>query len=586
MEPHTLPVRSALGFTRGIALVLVLAAQAAPAVAAQQPSEGERDLDAAAHPPAPVLVEGEPVLWIAAALGPYSPQFRAARIEQRLDEALHDRTLRDLSVTVTEVQNSSELRVGQRVLMVVTDEDAASVRAPRTSIAQQYAHSLEAALRGERQRYAPAALTRGAVMALVSTAVFTAFIWVLLRVSGSVRLGLRQRLASRLARARVGAGELVPSDKIEQMLERIGGVIRIVLILFAFNVYLTFVLGLFPWTRGASLHLIDYAVTPIRAFGRAFLAYLPKMLFLAVVVAVVYVVIRIVSLFFRQIERGRLLFDAFPAEWAKPTYKIVRALLIAFGGVIAFPYLPASKSPAFTGISVFFGVLVSLASSSALSNMMAGIVLTYTGAFRLGDRVTVAGTFGDIIETSLLATRIRTIKNEEVTIPNGLVLGSAVTNYTREARTRGLILHTTVTISYDAPWRTVHDLLVEAALATPDILPVPKPFVWQTALNDFYVSYEINAYTASPQTLPDTYAALHAHIQDAFFAAGVEIMSPHYTSLRDGNTMAVPEAFRPPDYQARPFRVESAAPSLEGARGAPTAARPSAPADQPHRPAS
>jgi len=205
---------------------------------------------------------------------------------------------------------------------------------------------------------------------------------------------------------------------------------------------------------------------------------------------------------------------------------------------------------------VFMGVLVSLSSSSALSNMIAGIVMTYTGAFRIGDRVKLGDTFGDIIETSLLATRIRTIKNEDVTIPNSLVIGSAVTNYTREASTRGLILHTTVTIGYDAPWRTIHGLLIEAARATPGVLAEPAPFVWQTALNDFYVSYEINAYTASPQDMIDIYAALHARIQDTFFAAGVEIMSPHYTSIRDGNTVAMPEAFRPPAYEPRGFRLE------------------------------
>ena len=125
------------------------------------------------------------------------------------------------------------------------------------------------------------------------------------------------------------------------------------------------------------------------------------------------------------------------------------------------------------------------------------------------------------------------------------MIGSAVTNYTREAATRGLILHTTVTIGYDTPWRTIHGLLIEAARGTPGILAEPAPFVWQTALNDFYVSYEINAYTASARDMIDIYAALHARIQDTFYAAGVEIMSPHYTSLRDGNTVAIPEASRP-----------------------------------------
>ena len=266
--------------------------------------------------------------------------------------------------------------------------------------------------------------------------------------------------------------------------------------------------------------------------------------------------IQLVKLFFSQIQHGRVVFSNFPAEWADPTYKIVRVLLVAFGVVVAFPYLPASDSAAFAGVSVFMGVLFSLASSSALSNMIAGIVLTYTGAFRLGDRVKLGDSFGDIVETSLLATHIRTIKNEDITIPNSVVLGSSTINYSRSAGTLGLILHTSVTIGYDAPWRKVHDLLIEAALATQGVLHQPRPFVWQTALNDFYVTYEINAYTNVPRDMIDIYAALHARIQDSFYAAGVEIMSPHYTSLRDGNTVAIPEALRPPGYKAPAFRVQ------------------------------
>jgi small-conductance mechanosensitive channel len=231
-------------------------------------------------------------------------------------------------------------------------------------------------------------------------------------------------------------------------------------------------------------------------------------------------------------------------------------LLIAFGLVVAFPYLPASNSPAFAGVSVFIGVLVSLASSSALSNMIAGLVLTYTRAFRLGDRIQLGDAFGDVVDTSLLATHIRTIKNEEITIPNSIALGTAVTNYTRTGANRGLILHTAVTIGYDAPWRKVHELLIEAALATPGILQEPRPFVWQKALNDFSVAYEVNAYTAAPRQMIDIYAALHARIQDAFYDAGVEIMSPHYTAIRDGNTIAIPEASRVPGYQAPSFRIE------------------------------
>ena len=335
------------------------------------------------------------------------------------------------------------------------------------------------------------------------------------------------------------------------------------LLVLAFDLYLTYVLGLFPWTRAVSMKLFDYVVTPIRAAAAAFVGYLPKLLFVVVIAAIIYAAIRLVGVFFNLIRHGRIVFASFPAEWADPTNKIVRVLLIAFGLVVAFPYLPASDSPAFTGVSVFMGVLISLASSSALSNMIAGIVLTYTNAFRLGDRVRVGETFGDIVETSLLATHVRTIKNEDVTLPNAVVLASSVINYSRAANTLGLILHTSVTIGYDAPWRKVHDLLIGAALATPGVRTDPPPFVWQTALNDFYVTYEINAYTSSAREMVDIYAALHARIQDAFYAAGVEIMSPHYTALRDGNAVAIPDALRSPEYRAPAFRVETTTPQLD-----------------------
>jgi small-conductance mechanosensitive channel len=278
---------------------------------------------------------------------------------------------------------------------------------------------------------------------------------------------------------------------------------------------------------------------------------------------VVHFANRLVAAFFAAVQHGRVVFPRFPAEWAEPTSKIVRVLLIAFGLVVAFPYLPASDSPAFAGVSVFMGVLISLSSSSALSNAIAGLVLMYTGAFRLGDRVKVGDSFGDIIETTMLATRVRTIKNEEITIPNAIVLTSAVTNYSREAQTHGLILHTTVTIGYDTPWRTVHGLLVAAALRTPGVLAEPAPFVWQSALNDFYVTYEINAYTRDAHEMVGIYAALHANIQDCFFAAGVEIMSPHYTSLRDGNTVTIPPAQRSPDYEAPGFRLSATVAAAE-----------------------
>jgi small-conductance mechanosensitive channel len=567
-----------------VLLVALLAALLQPARAASQPrpqdaappqaTPAPQDLEAEGAPAAPVLVGGEPVIWITVGAGPYTTQFRADRISQRVRDVVRDRSISDPRVTVTEVDGSSELRVGQRLLMVVTQRDASNLGIARTALAAEHARLLEAAIRAERLRYAPATLVRSGVYSLVATLVLVAVVWLVFRLTRSIRRRIPGWQARQLGALRMQQAEIVSSDSLGRALDRTVRAVRLVLVLLAIHLYLTYLLGLFPWTRVVSFRLLDYVVTPIRVAASAFVGYLPKLLFVLVIGAIIYFAIRLVGLFFSQVRQGRIVLAKFPAEWADPTNKIIRLLLIAFGVVVAFPYLPASDSPAFAGVSVFIGVLVSLSSSSALSNMIAGVVLTYTGAFRLGDRVKLGDAFGDIIETSLLVTRIRTIKNEDITIPNTIAMTSSMINYTREASTLGLILHTSVTIGYDAPWRKVHELLIAAALETPGVLREPRPFVWQTALNDFYVTYEINAYTDAPREMIDIYAALHARIQDAFYAAGVEIMSPHYTALRDGNAVAIPAPLRPPEYRAPAFRVEAASSGAEAPREGAASRRP------------
>ncbi|HKI52961.1 MAG TPA: mechanosensitive ion channel family protein, partial [Anaerolineales bacterium] len=240
-----------------------------------------------------------------------------------------------------------------------------------------------------------------------------------------------------------------------------------------------------------------------------------------------------------------------------PTYQLLRFVVIALGLVVAFPYLPGSGSPAFQGVSVFVGVLFSLGSTSVVANIVSGVVLTYTRAFRVGDRVKIADTVGDIIEKGLLVTRVRTIKNVEITIPNGMVMGSHIINYSMVSQERGLILNTTITLGYDIPWRLIHEVLKKAAQATDGILPEPHPFVLQTSLDDFYVSYELNAYTNQPNKMALIYSELHQNIQDSCNEAGIEILSPHYDALRDGNTSTIPSDYLPKDYQAPPFNIKT-----------------------------
>jgi small-conductance mechanosensitive channel len=517
------------------------------------------DIEAESPAAMPVLLGGEPVVWIVSGVGPYTPQMRAERISARLEAVARDRSIQDPHVVIVEAEGSSELRVQQRLLMVITQSDATTAGVARLRMAEQFAQELEAAIRAERLRYAPSTLMRSGIYAGIATVSLAAILWLIFRLTGWLRRRLTHHGSRWLTSLHLKKIEIGSTDRIARLVDRLVLVIRIMLIFLLLDIYLTYVLGLFPWTRAVSLRLLDYLLAPLSAAGMALVNYLPKLLFVVLIVVFITLAIRAIGLFFWAISSGRIVFQDFPPEWAEPTNKIVRVLLIAFGAIIAYPYLPASDSSAFAGVSVFLGVLLSLASSTALSNVIAGLVLTYTGAFRLGDRVKIGDAFGDILKTSLLATRIRTIKNEEITIPNSTVLGSSVTNYSHKGKTPGLILHTSVTIGYDAPWRKVHDLLTHAALGTPGILPEPRPFVWQTALNDFYVTYEINAYTVMPHDMNEIYATLHARIQDSFYEAGVEIMSPHYASLRDGNTVAIPEDYRAPGYRAPGFRLDHSA---------------------------
>lgn len=319
--------------------------------------------------------------------------------------------------------------------------------------------------------------------------------------------------------------------------------------------FFTILFSFFSFSKNWASTLISYILDPLKSVGESFISFLPNLFTIIVIVFVTRYVLKFIRFIFNEIERGSITFQKFPPEWAEPTYKIVRFLLMAFAAVVIFPYLPGSSSPAFQGISVFLGILFSFGSSSAISNMVAGVVLTYMRPFRIGDRVKIADTMGDIIEKTLLVTRVRTIKNVDISIPNAMVLGSHIINFSSSAKDKGLILHTRVTIGYDVPWKKVHELLITAAKSSGNILDNPAPFILQTSLDDSYVSYELNAYTGNPGAMAKTYSEIHQNIQDKFNEAGVEIMSPHYSAVRDGNQAAIPVEYLPNGYKPKPFRI-------------------------------
>lgn len=244
---------------------------------------------------------------------------------------------------------------------------------------------------------------------------------------------------------------------------------------------------------------------------------------------------------FDGIKQGRVRLPNFYPEWADPSYGLCKILIIVLTAVIIFPYLPGSSSPAFQGISIFIGLLVSLGSTTAVANVVAGTVLTYTRAFKVGDQVLVSTTRGRIVERTTFVTRVQTPKNVIVSIPNSMVLNNDIINYSQNMGKSGLLVHTSITIGYDVPWETVNKLLIAAANKTERIETSPEPFVLQTSLDDNYVNYEINGWTQKPEELPVIYSKLHANILDEFHGHNVEITSPAYRASRDGNASTIPE---------------------------------------------
>lgn len=328
------------------------------------------------------------------------------------------------------------------------------------------------------------------------------------------------------------------------------------LVLLSIYIALLLLFGVFPETKNIADTLLQYILNPVKKVVRGFIGFIPNLFAIIVIVIITRYLTKFINYIGSEIQSGNLTIKGFYPDWTRPTISIIKVVLYAFMFIVIFPYLPGSDSPIFQGVSVFLGVLFSLGSTSAISNMIAGLVITYMRPFKIGDRVKIGDITGDVIEKGILVTRVRTIKNEDITIPNSTILSGHTTNFTTSSEELGLILYTTITIGYDAPWKTVHDLLINAALSTNGIDTTKTPFVLQTSLDDFYVSYQINAYTNLASKQAVIYSELHKNIQDKFNEAGVEIMSPHYKALRDGNLVTIPLNYLPKDYKTPDFNVK------------------------------
>ena len=502
---------------------LALAADERPAEESQSQSVDSE----AGVPSAPVVIDGVTLFRVRGSSA-FPAERRAAVIAERIKSAAADRTVSPDAVRTVEIEMGTAIVAGRERVMVVLDADARLESLHRYMLSELFARSMREALVSYRQARSREALLAGAARAAVATVLLAALVALVVWLSRWAQRALEGKYRRRVQSVGIQSFQLVRAEQIWVALQRVlAGARALVIFVLAFA-YAQYVLGVFPWTRGFSSRMLQLVLDPLATIGWGFVNAIPNLFFLIILVVITRYVLKVISLFFAAVGRGEVALAGFDQDWADPTYKLLRVAVVALALVVAYPYIPGSGSEAFKGISIFIGILFSLGSSSTIANIIAGYTMTYRRAFRMGDRVKISGMTGDVIQMRLQVTHLRTIKNEEVIIPNSTILNNEVVNYSSLAKTRGLILHTTVGIGYETPWRQVEAMLLMAAERTPALMREPAPFVRQLALGDFAVTYEVNVYCDNAQAMSQIYTALHERILDVFNEHGVQIMTPAY----------------------------------------------------------
>lgn len=510
----------------------------------------------ATHNGFPVVPFGDTLFYIYNKLGPLQPSERAQNINRKLAQLSDDPFFIADSIHPIQNENNIDVIYNDLVLLTVTDDDALWLNQDKMAVAQGYAESIKkAVLQAKKDNSLQSILIRIGWLLLIMV-IFSAIVYGINRLFKKLRTKIVREKDRYFKGVKVNEYALLNQQKQIGIVFSVLRVARIIFILFVFYITLPFVFSIFPWTKGIADKLINWTLSPVKSIFFSFVHYLPKLLTIAVIYFVTRYLVKLVNYLAGEVATGNLAINGFYPDWARPTASGIKFLLYAFMFVVVFPYLPGSDSKIFQGVSVFLGILFSLGSSSAISNVIAGFVITYMRPFKIGDRVKIGEITGDVIEKNLLVTRLRTIKNEEVTVPNASILNGHTINFTTSSKDLGLILHTTVTIGYDVPWKKIHEMLIGAALATDGVIKDKPPFVLQTSLDDFAIAYEINVYTDHSHNMGIIYSDLHRNIIDHFNAAGVEIMSPHYIAHRDGNMSTVPAEYLGDDYKAPVTKVK------------------------------
>lgn len=495
----------------------------------------------------PVLgVLGDTIVNLYVRIGSYSPSDRAHSISSRVKWMYeNDFSERD-SLYLNYTKGYIDIMYKDMIVMTVTENDALLKDTSLEAYSEQLRDRFVSSLLRAREEYSVRNTLIRAGWVLLSIILTIGALYLIARAFRWLKMQVSKHKQRFFKDLKYRDYTFITIDQEVSIVLRLLTFLHWVAVIILFVVIIPIIFSIFPFTRSWSAQIFHFIKTPVINLFTAVWKYLPNLFNIAIVVVVLRYAIKLVKYFFGEIEQGKLKLPGFHPDFAQPTFVIVRTLLLIFGVILIFPYLPGSGSDAFKGISVFVGVLFSLGSSSAIANMVAGIVITYMRPFKVGDRIKVDGISGDVVEKTLLVTKIKQVTNEEVTIPNSKILNSNTINYSALVESKGLILSTEVTIGFEVPWREVENLLLEAISRCPRILQAPKPFVMQMEFKDFYTVYSVNGYTVEANSQMSIYSEIRGHIQDLCRERGVELLSPHYHEVRNRIQSTIPPEYEPP----------------------------------------
>lgn len=492
-------------------------------------------------PGVPVVVESDTLFYLYTKRGGYTPLQRAEMIDAAIMQLGKRFTLHPDSVYIESSDIVTDLMYGNKVIASFTDQDGLWEGRSREQLATDKRKIVVQKLKELKEEHSLWQLGKRILYFVLVLAGQYLLFWLTGWLFRKLKVRIQKLKDTRLKPISIQNYELLDTQRQVNLLIFLSNLLRYVIMLLQLLITVPLLFAILPQTKGLAYQIFSYIWNPIKNILVGIVDYIPNLFAILIICFAVKYLVRLVHYLSREVEAGRLKFGGFYPDWAMPTYHIIRFLLYAFMIAMIYPYLPGAKNGVFQGISVFVGLIISLGSSTVIGNVIAGLVITYMRPFKLGDRIQLNDTTGNVIEKTPLVTRIKTPKNEVVTIPNSFIMSSHTVNYSASAREYGLIIHSEVTIGYDVPWRQVHQLLIEAALNTPGVIDDPRPFVLETSLSDWYPVYQINAYIREADKLAQIYSDLHQNIQDRFNEAGIEIMSPHYMAMRDGNESTIPK---------------------------------------------